>query len=101
MRDLELDLGGRARCNPTIRSARFKETILPSTYRRIHWNFFRMHFHFLRPNDIPGEYDYPMIACGPVLLADRIADPEAAIAAAYGERSADLKASRRRTAVGA
>jgi hypothetical protein len=64
--------------------ARFKEAIPPSTYRKMRWNFFRMHFHFLMPNDIPGEYDYPMIVCGPVSLADRIAEPAAAVRAAYG-----------------
>jgi pimeloyl-ACP methyl ester carboxylesterase len=84
VRDLDLDLGGAVRVNPDIRSARFKETILPSTYRKMRWNFFRMHFHFLMPNDIPGEYDYPMIVCGPVSLADRIAEPAAAVRAAYG-----------------
>src|ERR1051325_5849894 len=68
VRDLGLELRGGERCNPTIRSARFKETISPAIYRRIRWNFFRMHFHFLMPNDIPGEYDYPMIVCGPVPL---------------------------------
>jgi hypothetical protein len=87
--DLDLNLGGAARVNPIIRSARFKETILPSTYRKIRRNFFRMHFHFLMPNDIPGEYDYPMIVCGPVSLADRVADPAAAVRAAY-ESEAEL-----------
>lgn len=85
VRDLGLRLEG-ARHNPTIRSAKFKEIILPATYRKIRWNFFRMHFQFLMANEVLGEYDYPMIVCGPVSLADRIADPEAALAAAYGER---------------
>jgi hypothetical protein len=31
------------------------------------------------PVDVPGEYDYPMIVCGPIALADRIADPKAAV----------------------
>jgi pimeloyl-ACP methyl ester carboxylesterase len=102
VRDLALDLGDAARINPTIRSAKFRETILPATYRRIHWNFFRMHFQFLMANDIPGEYDYPMIVCGPVSLADRIADPEATIGRVYGDRrSADQNAAHRRIAVSA
>jgi pimeloyl-ACP methyl ester carboxylesterase len=84
VRDLALDLGGRPRCNPQIRSPRFKETLSPASYRKIKWNFFRMHFQFLMPLEIPGEYDYPMIVCGPVGLAERIADPAAAIRAAYG-----------------
>ncbi|HVC55809.1 MAG TPA: hypothetical protein VND95_07625 [Stellaceae bacterium] len=83
-KDLGLELGGAPPRNPQIRSARFKETLSPSTYRRFRWNFFRIHFHFLMANEIPGEYDYLMIACGPVSLADRIADPPAAIRAAYG-----------------
>jgi hypothetical protein len=85
VRDLGLRLAGERR-NPTIRSAKFKEIILPGTYRKIRWNFFRMHFQFLMANEIPGEYDYPMIVCGSVSLADRIADPEAAVAAAYTDR---------------
>ena len=88
VRDLRLDLGGAPAVNPKIRSARFKETLSPATYRKLRWNFFRVHFHFLTANEIPGEYDYLMIACGPVSLADRIADPQAAIRATYGLNSA-------------
>jgi len=84
VRDLELDVGGAAAINPRLRSARFKETLLPANYRRMRYNFFRMHFQFLAANDVPGEYDYLMIACGPVSLAERIADPQRAIATAYG-----------------
>ena len=91
-RDLRLDLAGARPCNPSIRSARFKETLSPATYRRIRWNFFRVHFHFLMANEIPGEYDYPMIACGPVALADRIADPAAAVRAVYGAAAASRTA---------
>ena len=83
VRDLKLELGTRRRFNPKIRSTRFKETLLPSTYRKIRWNFFRIHFHFLMANEVPGEYDYLMITCGPVTLADRIEDPAAAVRAAY------------------
>ena len=88
VRDLQLDLGGAPPVNPKIRSARFKETLSPATYQKLRWNFFRVHFHFLAANEVPGEYDYLMIACGPTSLADRIADPEAAVRAAYGRRSA-------------
>jgi hypothetical protein len=84
VRDLQLDLGGRARVNPVIRSARFKQTLLPHTYRRLRLQFFRLHFQFLMANERPGECDYLMIACGPVSLADRIRDPEQAVIDAYG-----------------
>ncbi|HEX6443007.1 MAG TPA: hypothetical protein VF007_12520 [Stellaceae bacterium] len=101
VRDLGLRLDGE-RQNPTIRSAKFKEIILPATYRKIRWNFFRMHFQFLMANEVLGEYDYPMIVCGPVFLADRIADPEAAVAAAYGARTPAMVGSRpKRVALGA
>jgi pimeloyl-ACP methyl ester carboxylesterase len=91
IRDLGLDLGGRPRTNPHIRSPRFGETLSRQTYRKIKWNFFRMHFQFLMPIEIPGEYDYPMIVCGPVALADRIADPAAAVAAIYGPGSSPVR----------
>jgi hypothetical protein len=54
-------------------------------------------------NEIPGEYDYPMIVCGPVFLADRIADPEAAVATAYRDRHlpASISPSPNSMAVGA
>jgi pimeloyl-ACP methyl ester carboxylesterase len=94
VRDLGLDLAGAAACNPRIRSARFKETLLPATYAKLKWNFFRTHFHFLMANEVPGEYDYLMIACGPVALADRIADPAAAVRAAYGPLPAPVRVSR-------
>ncbi len=84
VRDLHLDLGARPRINPVIRSARFKQTLLPRTYRRLRLQFFRLHFQFLMANERPGECDYLMIACGPVSLADRIRDPEQAVIDAYG-----------------
>lgn len=84
VRDLGLDLGGKPQTNPHIRSPRFGETMLPENYRKMKWKFLRIHFQFLMPVDIPGEYDYPMIACGPVALADRIADPAMAVRAGYG-----------------
>ena len=88
VRDLNLDLGGKPRTNPQIRSPRFRETLLPATYQEMKWKFLRIHFQFLMPVEIPGEYDYPMIVCGPVALADRIADPEAAVRATYGPKIA-------------
>lgn len=83
IRDLQLDLGARARINPVIRSPRFKEILLPTTYRKMRWRFFRIHFQFLMANERPGEYDYLMIACGPVALADRIRDPAQAVVDIY------------------
>jgi hypothetical protein len=84
IRDLQLDLGGRTRINPIIRSVRFDDVLFSTTHRRIRWNFLRIHFQFLMANERPGEYDYLMIACGPVSLADRIRDPAQAVTNVYG-----------------
>jgi pimeloyl-ACP methyl ester carboxylesterase len=84
VRDLSLDLGDRPQLNPVIRSPRFKDLLSPATYRRIRYNFFRLHFQFLMANEVAGEYDYFTITCGPVRLRDRIADPAAALRTIYG-----------------
>lgn len=88
VRDLKLDLGGRPGINPVVRSPRFKDLLSPETYRRIRYNFFRVHFQFLMANEAVGEYDYFMLTCGPVPLRDRIADPAATLRTIYG---ADLR----------
>ena len=84
VRDLRLDLGGAPRVNPVVRSPRFKDLLSPETYRRIRYNFFRVHFQFLMANEIAGEYDFFTIACGPVLLRDRVTNPAAALRTIYG-----------------
>ena len=84
VRHLSLDLGSRPRVNPVVRSPRFKDLLSPETYRRIRYNFFRVHFQFLMANEIIGEYDYFTITCGPVRLRDRIDNPVAALRAIYG-----------------
>ena len=84
VRDLALDLGGRQRFNPVVRSPRFKDLLSPETYRRIRYDFFRIHFQFLMANEIAGEYDYFALTCGPVRLRDRIADPAGALQRVYG-----------------
>lgn len=84
VRDLGLELGGESQVNPAIRSPRFKDLLSPKTYRRIRYNFFRVHFQFLMANELAGEYDYFAITCGPVRLKDRIADPCAALRRTYG-----------------
>ena len=84
VRDLSLDLGGRPRTNPIVRSPRFRDLLSPATYKRIRYNFFRVHFQFLMANEAPGEYDFFTITCGPVTLRDRGADPVAALRTIYG-----------------
>lgn len=71
---------GTARRNPTVVSIRFRDMIDPAHYNRFRWQFFRVHFQFVMASERPHPFDFYMIACGPVALADRVADPAAALA---------------------
>lgn len=75
-----LAVGGK-RHNPTIIPVRFREIIDPAHYNRFRWQFFRVHFQFVMANERPNSYDFFMIVCGPVGLADRARDPAGALAA--------------------
>lgn len=79
---------GPARRNPTIVPVRFREIILPENYARFRRHFFRVHFQFVMANQIPHAYDFFMIVCGPVPLAERMAAPQAALAAITGDSTA-------------
>lgn len=80
VRDLGLGVPEADCANPVIRSARFRETMDPATYRAILYRPFRMHFQFLMANARPGEYDYPMIVAGPLPLSERVRRPADVIA---------------------
>jgi hypothetical protein len=73
---------GEARHNPTIVPIRFRDVIRPENYNRFRWQFFRVHFQFVMANEVPNAYDFFMIVCGPVPLRERVARPDAALAAA-------------------
>ncbi|MFO1108037.1 MAG: hypothetical protein U1E61_02505 [Bradyrhizobium sp.] len=79
---------GPTRRNPTIVPVRFREIILPEHYNRFRWQFFRVHFQFVMANEIPHAYDFFMIVCGPVPLAERMAVPQAALTVATGDPTA-------------
>ncbi len=72
---------GPARRNPIIMPVRFREIIRPENYNRFRWQFFRVHFQFVMANERPYAYDFFMIACGPLSLADRVREPAVAPAA--------------------
>jgi pimeloyl-ACP methyl ester carboxylesterase len=75
--DLGLSIPGPERFNPVIRSARFRDIMTEKTYRSILYRPFRIHFQYLMASERPGEYDYVMIVCGPISLAERVSRPEA------------------------
>ena len=53
----------------------------PDFYRRIRFNFFRLHYQFIMANDQRAPYDYFMLVCGPLPVATWAKDPLAALAA--------------------
>jgi hypothetical protein len=61
----------RQQTGPLVFSAAFSETLRPETWRKIRWQFFRLHIQYLAAFDRPRDYDYFQITAGPVLLADR------------------------------
>jgi hypothetical protein len=79
---------GPAQRNPTIVPVRFREIILPEHYKAFRWQFFRVHFQFVMANEVPHPYDFFMIVCGPVPLAERMAVPQAALTVATGDSTA-------------
>jgi len=79
---------GPARRNPKVVPVRFREIILPEHYNAFRWKFFRVHFQFVMANEVPHAYDFFMIVCGPVPLAERMAVPQAALAVATGDPTA-------------
>jgi hypothetical protein len=82
-----IDVGANRR-NPTIVPVRFREIIKPEHYNLFRWKFFRVHFQFVMANERPHAYDFFMIVCGPVLLCERMACPEVALAIATGDAAA-------------
>ncbi len=82
-----IDVGG-LRHNPTIISVRFREIIDPKHYNLFRWQFFRVHFQFVKANERPHAYDFFMIVCGPMPLRERMAHPEAALTIATGDAAA-------------
>ena len=79
---------GAAKRNPTIVPLRFREVILPEHYGAFRRQFFRMHFQFVMANEVPHAYDFFMIVCGPVPLAERMAVPQAALTVVTGDPTA-------------
>jgi hypothetical protein len=83
---------GTAKRNPTIVPVRFREIIRPENYNAFRRKFFRVHFQFVMANQVPHAYDFFRIVCGPVPLSERMALPEAALAAVTGEVAARKRA---------
>lgn len=65
LRVAEVPAAGTRR-NPLLWLMRFDDMLSPAFYRKLRWNFLRMHFQFIMANDRRATYDYFMLVCGPV-----------------------------------
>jgi len=54
--------------NPIIFHVNLRALLLPETFERFRWDFFRVHFQFIMANDRPARYDYYLFLCGPIPL---------------------------------
>jgi hypothetical protein len=66
---------------PIIRIIRIRHMVEEHTYRQFHLNFLRIHRQAVMGNERRYSYDYYMLCCGPLALAERVANPELAVAA--------------------
>lgn len=58
------------RCNLTIWKINLKDLVSPEHYRRVRWNFFRVHYQFVMANDMPAPYDYVLLVGGPIPITE-------------------------------
>jgi hypothetical protein len=66
---------------PIVKIIRIRLMVEEHTYRRFHLNFLRIHRQAVMGNERRYFYDYYMLCCGPIALADRVENPERAVAA--------------------
>ena len=66
---------------PLVRIVRIRMMVEEETYRSFHLNFLRIHRQAVMGNERRYFYDYYMLCCGPIALADRTEDPDWAVAA--------------------
>ncbi len=66
---------------PIIKIVYIRQMLEEATYRRFRLNFLRIHRQFVMGNERRYSYDYYMLCCGPLTIADRAADPDRAVAA--------------------
>jgi hypothetical protein len=60
---------GETRCNPWIWMLRFRDMLSPQLFRRLRFDFFRLHYQFIMANDRRARYDYFMLLTGPIPVA--------------------------------
>jgi hypothetical protein len=66
---------------PIVKIIRIRMMVEEHTYRRFRLNFLRIHRQAVMGNERRYFYDYYMLCCGPLPLADQVANGEQAVAA--------------------
>ena len=66
---------------PIVKIIRIRMMVEEHTYRRFRLNFLRIHRQAVMGNERRYFYDYYMLCCGPLPLAERVANPDWAVAA--------------------
>jgi hypothetical protein len=66
---------------PIVKIIRIRMMVEEHTYRRFHLNFLRIHRQAVMGNERRYFYDYYMVCCGPLPLADWVEQPDRAVAA--------------------
>lgn len=77
-------LGLPAADKPILKIIRIRMMVEEHTYRRFHLNFLRIHRQAVMGNERRYFYDYYMLCCGPIALADRVKNAEG-VAGAFAE----------------
>ncbi len=57
---------------PQVHLVRIRDMLQPEAYKRIRYNFFRMHYQFIMANTKQYAYDFFVICCSDKLLADSL-----------------------------
>lgn len=71
---------GPERCNPHVWLVRFRDIVSPEFYQRLRRSLFRLHYQFIMSGDRRGPYDYVMLTCGPVPIAEWARDSHGILA---------------------
>jgi hypothetical protein len=66
---------------PIVKIIRIRLMVEEHTYRRFHFNFLRIHRQAVMGNERRYFYDYYMLCCGPIALADRVENPDQMVTA--------------------
>jgi len=66
---------------PIVKIFHIHNMVEEATYRRLRLNFLRIHRQSVMGNERRYFYDYHMLCCGPIPLADRVANTDRAMSA--------------------